>query len=712
MNAPRNYPESVPNSRMAQVVNEPISKGLSIIFIADGPITSVDLFRRPIDYMTEKMGVRYSLFFENRLPDRTQWETSDLAIFMRVRHLPTLQLAQQMKADGIRIINVTDDNFEELINSLKKDAVLSVIAADLIAGGCLENIDAMARLSDKMMVFSADLERKFSSMADVVMAPAVSCVEFYDRLDYEYNSSIASEIRIGYAGSPTHSDDVAIVESVLKELIHHESVNILVETIGQPIASLVGHEKYRHFDAISDLNQYMLLQHSRRWDIGIAPLADTTFNRSKSDNKYRTYASAGIPAVYSKIAPFEHSVVNGQNGLLADNTRESWHKNLMQLIKNTDLRSYVRKNALSDVRSKYSIDAVSRFYFDQFLSVERGIKVLVIGFLKSPTVNIDIVRPFKQLSKRFIVKYRAREISDVTSADLQWAEVLVIVRAAEQPVPEIVKEAKRAGKKIVFSWDDDIFAMPPEVEDLFAHYNTPAVRKSFEFVISQSDLVKVSTPRLADTTKQYNNCVYVAPYGFDFSLLPQVNERMASGKVRIGYYGSPGRGREFDCIVEALSAISSEFNDVEIEFFGYKPNDFANIPKSRFIPFTDDYEESIKLLASRQWDIGLAPLAMTDLCRAKLPTKYRDYGAVGAAGVYTDIECYTDVIQRGVTGLIVNNEVSEWYSAIKILVENPELRVRIAENAYKDVQNRFSLECALRAWEAVFRKLGYAIPRV
>jgi len=90
-------------------------------------------------------------------------------------------------------------------------------------------------------------------------------------------------------------------------------------------------------------------------DIGIAPLARTQFNRSKSPIKYFEYSMAGIPLIAQGYPPYSDVVKNGETGLLfQDNSELKEH--LENLINNKKERIRLRENAYADVLENYDID--------------------------------------------------------------------------------------------------------------------------------------------------------------------------------------------------------------------------------------------------------------------------------------------------------------------------------------------------------------------
>jgi glycosyltransferase involved in cell wall biosynthesis len=342
-----------------------------------------------------------------------------------------------------------------------------------------------------------------------------------------------------------------------------------------------------------------------------------------------------------------------------------------------------------------------------------GVKVLMIGPLDLPTITIDGRRPFRELSRRRVAHCRMRYPADVTDADLRWAQVLVIVRAIEPDARGLLRAAQASGLKTIFSWDDDFFSIPKEDKANYAHYSSPAVRRSLEEILRSVDLVKASTPKIGEISRRYTDRVLVAPYGIDLSLVPQDLPARTDGRIRIGYFGAPGaRGAEFDCVINALVRIQREHPEVDVEFSGFVPDNPD--PRLRFVhfPYTGDHDASFQELAERQWDIGLAPLADNGMSQGKRATKYIDYGAVGVAGVYSDLSPYRDAVGHGERGLLTANTAVAWYNAIERLVRDPHLRRNIGEAACLDVEANFSLDVAVEAWADALRKVGYPVPRI
>ena len=82
------------------------------------------------------------------------------------------------------------------------------------------------------------------------------------------------------------------------------------------------------------------------WDIGLAPLADTAFNRCKSAIKTLDYAALGMAVVASDVDVYRGSLADGHGGLLAANDPGAWFVTLSRLVRDDTLRRGLAQGAL------------------------------------------------------------------------------------------------------------------------------------------------------------------------------------------------------------------------------------------------------------------------------------------------------------------------------------------------------------------------------
>jgi glycosyltransferase involved in cell wall biosynthesis len=172
---------------------------------------------------------------------------------------------------------------------------------------------------------------------------------------------------VGWFGSPTHQEDLAIVRDALSYLGRKYAGKVEFAFFGYFPAEFEGIEgAYLARGGIADVVKHAKGVREAQIDIAIAPLTDHPFNRSKSDLKWLEYSICSIPGVYSRVAPYENSIVHGFTGWLVDNTTASWVDALERLIENDRLRDSIARNAFEEVRGNYCLDVAASAWDDLY----------------------------------------------------------------------------------------------------------------------------------------------------------------------------------------------------------------------------------------------------------------------------------------------------------------------------------------------------------
>jgi glycosyltransferase involved in cell wall biosynthesis len=98
------------------------------------------------------------------------------------------------------------------------------------------------------------------------------------------------------------------------------------------------------------------MKKNMKWDLAIAPLEDTRFNRAKSDIKFLDYSALGIPGIYSQVPIYTETVSHLETGYLAENTPEAWEQALEKLLAEKGLREQLAENARAYVNSARALE--------------------------------------------------------------------------------------------------------------------------------------------------------------------------------------------------------------------------------------------------------------------------------------------------------------------------------------------------------------------
>ena len=116
------------------------------------------------------------------------------------------------------------------------------------------------------------------------------------------------------------------------------------------------------------------------------------------------------------------------------------------------------------------------------------------------------------------------------------------------------------------------------------------------------------------------------------------------------------------------------------------------LPKGRceYIGGKQDFFEWVELWKQKMgnMDIAIAPLNHSDFNYAKSEIKFYEASACKLPFIGSNTPNYQRAVRSGVNGFTVRNEPIEWFNHISTLIDNPDLRQKFGEQAYKDVQDK------------------------
>ncbi len=321
-----------------------------------------------------------------------------------------------------------------------------------------------------------------------------------------------------------------------------------------------------------------------------------------------------------------------------------------------------------------------------------------------------------KMSNRFFSK--SQENKETMSMDVFWdisfiieSDVIVFSRFYEVTsfpmIKAFVEAAKHYGKKVVYETDDDFFNIPT---DNPVYEEAIQARELVLFLMRNADAITVSTKRLAEQIRGIvAKPIYVLENSLDFnrsgsvyrSQFPQRNK----GVVRIGWTGGQTHGRDVKVAVRALHKIAKKYpNSVEIvtlcgpsmdSLFSMKHTNVKPVP----VEIYHDVLEDLDL------DIGLCPLEDTPFNRNKSAVKWQEYSLDKTAVIASNVPPYSDYIEHGKTGILVENTVREWVTAIEDLIEDKILRTKLGDNAFDKVYDDLNISQNFRMWEVAYERI-------
>lgn len=273
----------------------------------------------------------------------------------------------------------------------------------------------------------------------------------------------------------------------------------------------------------------------------------------------------------------------------------------------------------------------------------------------------------------------------------------------------------KAGKKVVYDIDDLIWEIQPD-NAAYSTYEpgsegratiTDIIARGCHYVTCTNQFLKNG---IAEFTGKSHNEIKVLPNYIDLNLYKWRHKPQKKHEIKIGYFGSSSHFNDLvnPGFVEGLGKLMQE--DPRVHF--YTIGAVIQQLKKKFGPrystgFGDhDIYKWVKMmpLLMQDVDIVVAPLVDMTYTRAKSSIKYLEYSSMKLPGAYQDIRQYKEIVDDGVNGYLCQTK-SDWYHALKDLVDSPELRKTMGEAAFKTVKDNWTIQGNVDKYVDVFSSI-------
>lgn len=253
---------------------------------------------------------------------------------------------------------------------------------------------------------------------------------------------------------------------------------------------------------------------------------------------------------------------------------------------------------------------------------------------------------------------------------------------------------------------DDLITEVPKEHPKHEYYKR--ISKEMIALYKNVDFLIVTTHRLKEKYKAYNPNIFILPNLIDERIW-EYNERFNTAdknKIIIGYSGSATHVYDFKPIIGALEYILEKYDNIKLRFIGYMPEELKKYgARVELISPISPFKEYAMALKQASFSIAIAPLIDNTFNQCKSNLKYLEYSICGYPGIYSNVGPYKDTIKHKETGYLVNNTTEDWIAAFEEFIKNPELREKLAKNAYKDVKENYTLSKKAFVWEEAYKKM-------
>ena len=307
----------------------------------------------------QKLGHQVDFTLLNPQFNREKLLNLDFVIFSRYYPMDLSPLVLYLKRNGVKIVYETDDDLENIppTNPTKK-IIEQFLESVYMLGNACDIITTTAPY------YAKQLEKRYPNKP-VRIIP--NCIDYTMFLPRQHGD----RLKIGWAGGVTHCGDVSMVmDSIIKLQEKHDFDFILNGISANPIeAQAFDWEKSCELNLADPNDPFMKtgLDFVRKLpkiknfmfypfyptamypsiltrmdlDIGLAPVVDNVFSRSKSNMKFYEYAAVESLTLASNVIPYNTEMTHKE--CLVENTVEDWHDKLEVFIKDKTLREKIQK---------------------------------------------------------------------------------------------------------------------------------------------------------------------------------------------------------------------------------------------------------------------------------------------------------------------------------------------------------------------------------
>ncbi|BBC71348.1 conserved hypothetical protein [Altererythrobacter sp. B11] len=339
-------------------------------------------------------------------------------------------------------------------------------------------------------------------------------------------------------------------------------------------------------------------------------------------------------------------------------------------------------------------------------------RILFVANSEIPTLQLGFFKPLQPLIDSGVIEVelvtesemnrrKGKGQSDPLQAE-NWVydsiqrlrpDVVVFCRYSGPFCDAMVAKLRSRHVPVLYHIDDDLLNVPKEIGEVkHAEHNRPERLAAVTSLLRSADLVYCSTEPLRER----------------FGALGFNTENMAAGTIycsaeilapaverpvrKVGYMGFD-HAHDFELVLPELVQFLRERPDIQFELFGSIPKpsvleEFGD--RVTVVPPVRPYSAFLDAFVTREWDIGICPLARTPFNEVKANTKWVEYSSAGAAVIATSGMAYDECCADD-CGILIDG-TSGWRAALHALCDDPSLRYRMVANAQAKIIRDYSVE--------------------
>lgn len=210
--------------------------------------------------------------------------------------------------------------------------------------------------------------------------------------------------------------------------------------------------------------------------------------------------------------------------------------------------------------------------------------------------------------------------------------------------------------------------------------------------LKKSDILVVTTEPLKTHYQKYVADVRLIPNTLDKQWMGLRRTPAPREKLRVGWVGAGQHKGDLDLVTDVVRQLATE---VDWVFMGMQTDEIAPYVKE-FHGFVQigDYPQK---MADLDLDIAIAPLEANIFNECKSNLRLLEYGAMGWPVVCSDVFPYRS---DDAPVIRCSPDVDEWLIALRKLIADRELRLRMGQELHDWVNAKFLLSNTVKKWES------------
>lgn len=273
-------------------------------------------------------------------------------------------------------------------------------------------------------------------------------------------------------------------------------------------------------------------------------------------------------------------------------------------------------------------------------------------------------------------------------------DVIVFQMVHTEPALRLFLSMKQLFRNTpVITESDDNILSTPDYNPASIAYNEPGsyCRNVAVAQFRASDAMIVSTPSLKEAYAEFCDHIYIVPNSLDFRIWDNVKQRRNKDLIRIGWAGGASHNDDLKIIEPVVHKTLEKHPTAQFTFVHGIPPFLRDIPRVETVAKFARIDRYPQFMASRNFDIGMAPLVDNAFNRAKSNLRWLEYAGLRVPCVASKVGHFEETIRHGEDGLLCHSE-QDWLDSIDFLIHDESARRKMGKAANARARKDFNVD--------------------